>query len=229
MFVCPYLLHIDTQRTMLFSCLLYVCACAVVKPESVVNPYGSTAGAHSGEFHMYRKTRNAEMQRMAAFHAADAEHEKDAAFHSKLQHDAEILQRKTNKKRNKRQKSKESKVRRKNLQHAGIDISAARATAEQHNGGEDNGDDDDQDKVEDEDEFPLILPLPASMALASAQNGATAVVTVASATTAPLPPPVEFANDGSFLEMAQKKLAATEPTTATTTKTAWDDSKQENE
>jgi Protein of unknown function (DUF1168) len=205
-----------------------VCACAVVKPESVVNPYGSTAGAHSGEFHVYRKTRNAEMQRMAAFHAADAERAKDLEFHSKLQRDAEILERKTNKKRNKRQKSKESKVRRKNLAHAGIDVSATATTntSERH-----QQDDRDADKDEDdEDEFPMIpLPAPAA-ALPLAPNGDTAgdessttskaaaegdAAAAATATSSA----VEFANDGSFLEMAQKKLATGITTEPTTTKT----------
>ena len=42
-----------------------------VRAEKVVNPYSSTAGAGSGEFHVYRHSRAREMARLKAIEDGD--------------------------------------------------------------------------------------------------------------------------------------------------------------
>jgi len=92
----------------------------VVKPEKVVNPYGSTAGAGSGEFHVYRHARAREMERLKMLEQEDEEARKDREFQEKLERDRQEELEKTEKRRKKRQRQKEAKIRKKNLEKAGI-------------------------------------------------------------------------------------------------------------
>ena len=93
---------------------------AGVQPEKVVNPYGSTAGAGSGEFHIYRQARAREMQRQAHMQLTAQELDEAAAFALQVQQEEEECAARTAKKRSKRQKQKESKLRKRNLEQAGI-------------------------------------------------------------------------------------------------------------
>lgn len=88
--------------------------------EKVINPYGSTAGAGSGEFHMYRQARTREMIRQAALQQT-AEEETDArAFALQVQRNEQECKQRTEKRRMKRQKQKNTKARKRNLEQAGI-------------------------------------------------------------------------------------------------------------
>lgn len=94
----------------------------VVQPEKVVNPYGSTAGAGSGEFHVYRHARSREMERWKALTQAEQDALQDQEFQQTLEEYRKEAEERTAKKRKKRQKQKEVKLRKKNLKAAGIDI-----------------------------------------------------------------------------------------------------------
>ena len=48
------------------------------------NPYGSTAGAGSGEFHVYRHARAREMMRTQELDEEEAKLHADKEFHTKL-------------------------------------------------------------------------------------------------------------------------------------------------
>lgn len=95
---------------------------AVVKPEKVVNPYGSTAGAGSGEFHVYRHGRNREMQRMRAMEYAERIQLANEKFQNERNADNAWAEERTLKRRRKREKQKESKRRKQNLKQNGIAI-----------------------------------------------------------------------------------------------------------
>jgi len=56
-----------------------------VKTEKVHNPYGSTAGAGSGEFHIYRHARAREQQRLNALDEVEQEQHDEQEFQGKIQ------------------------------------------------------------------------------------------------------------------------------------------------
>ena len=66
-----------------------------VVTENVSNPYGSTAGAGSGEFHVYRHARAREMERWKQINASEAENKAEEAFQQKLAHDTQTEAEKT--------------------------------------------------------------------------------------------------------------------------------------
>lgn len=169
-----------------------------VKAEKVSNPYGSTAGAGSGEFHVYRHARSREMERWNRIDQKEKFDQEEKAFLDK-QHEAEEESlSKTEKNRRKRQRQKEAKMRKKNLQLSGVaavivaEGDSQKKTAPNNEQQQQNGRVDDeeftykpvaQQQQQDDDNDKK---LPASDAV----------------TEAAIP------NDGSFLEMMKQKLAA---------------------
>lgn len=75
--------------------------------EFVYNVMGSSAGAGSGEFHVYRQIRRKEYQRQKVLDDIKSKEELNEAYQAKLAENERIADEKTAKKRAKRQKKKE--------------------------------------------------------------------------------------------------------------------------
>jgi hypothetical protein len=115
------------QKYILFISLTYILI-ITVKTEKIINPYGSTAGAGSGEFHVYRHARARERERFDELDQAELEELQKIEFQEKLQqYEAECAER-TEKRRNKRNRAKEAKRRKMNLEKIGIDTSCTSTT-----------------------------------------------------------------------------------------------------
>jgi len=78
-------------------------------PEFNHNIMGSSAGAGSGEFHLYRQMRRKEQNRQAILGYRARRDQLNAAFHEKMEENNKACEDKTAKKRQKRQKQKEKK------------------------------------------------------------------------------------------------------------------------
>lgn len=169
-----------------------------VRPEKIVNPYGSTAGANSGDFHLYRQTRAREMERMKQMTQEEQERMKDLEFQKKIQQDREEEEKRTDKKRKKRQRHKEAKLRKKMLAKAGVKL------------------DDAEDENDDADDFAVPAPDETTNNKDSSSsdqpNSETALLEQdhKSEETNNIPAPA-FPNDGSFLEMMKRKIEESKP------------------
>lgn len=82
-------------------------------PEFVYNVMGSSAGAGSGEFHVYRQIRRKEYQRQKVLDDVKSKEELNEAFHAKLAENEREAEERTAKKRAKRQKKKDKQKNRK--------------------------------------------------------------------------------------------------------------------
>lgn len=78
-------------------------------PEFVRNVMGSSAGAGSGEFHVYRHLRRKEYARQKYIEEKAAKEKLDEEFHKKIEENRKKAELKTAKKRAKRLKRKEKK------------------------------------------------------------------------------------------------------------------------
>ena len=173
-----------------------------VKAEKVSNPYGSTAGAGSGEFHVYRHARSREMERWNRIDQKEKFEQEEQEFLDKQHQAEEESLSKTEKNRRKRQRQKEAKMRKKNLELSGVaavvvaegDSQKKNAPSEQQR---QNGRVDDeeftykpvaQQQQDDDGDDDKKLP-------ATESDGATEAAAV-------------IPNDGSFLEMMKRKMAA---------------------
>mmetsp|Transcript_6116 Transcript_6116/g.13331 ORF Transcript_6116/g.13331 Transcript_6116/m.13331 type:complete len:230 (+) Transcript_6116:116-805(+) len=178
-----------------------------VVAEKVDNPYGSTAGAGSGEFHVYRHARAREMARWKKINEDEAERTAEEEFRNKLATDTKSEAEKTEKRRRKRERAKEAKRRKKNMKLGGVG-----GVTKEEGGGD------------GEEEFEYT-PLAASEIpqgavksdKGSSDNQGEKTTTVdgeSPSNDTELPPEenskVPFANDGSFLERMKKELANSE-------------------
>lgn len=76
-------------------------------PEFVYNVMGSSAGAGSGEFHVYRQVRRKEFARQKVMNEMKTAEELNEAYHAKLQENERMAEERTAKKREKRLKKKQ--------------------------------------------------------------------------------------------------------------------------
>lgn len=171
-----------------------------VTAEKVDNPYGSTAGAGSGEFHVYRHARAREMERWKKINKDEAEKKAEEEFQKKLAEDTASEAKKTEKRRKKRERAKEAKERKKNMKLGGVFGKESEKT----------------EKDDEEEEFEYT-PVAASQGSLEPCGSETMGVTLKQSTDKALdiatPAPSEesrklvFANDGSFLDRMKKELA----------------------
>jgi hypothetical protein len=169
--------------------------------EKVVNPYGSTSGAGSGEFHVYRHARARERARWNALDLEDKKRKEDLEFRASLDDDRKQRETKASKNRKKRQREKEAKRRKKVMKAAGIDVQQP-STTKTSRGNE-----------EEEEEFTYIPVAPQQQQQqqheeqeekkeSSSNESQSSAVGPSSDSDLVIP------NDGSFLEMMKRKLQA---------------------
>jgi hypothetical protein len=181
-----------------YQLLVHYLACIyyyiTVKADKVINPYGSTAGAGSGDFHVYRHARSREMARWKALDEEEEKQELESQFEEELKSCKNEQERKTARNRRKRQREKTAKLRKKNLKAAGIEIdedSPAQQDAQVKGaGGEEftytpEGEEEKGEEEKKQEEKPQAAKLPE-------------------------PVVEEIPNDGSFLELMKKRLAEEE-------------------
>mmetsp|Transcript_29694 Transcript_29694/g.28550 ORF Transcript_29694/g.28550 Transcript_29694/m.28550 type:complete len:226 (-) Transcript_29694:118-795(-) len=151
------------------------------RPDKVFNPYGSTAGAGSSEFHVYRHARTREMIRMSQLDEEEKEKNLEQEYQNKVKGWQVEEQIRTERKRKKRKRGKLAKERKKNMMLAGVCV----------------GSEDDTASANGKEEFeytPLARQREAEKEVQTAKNDFDDV------------PKVPFANNGSFLEIMKQAL-----------------------
>mmetsp|Transcript_17969 Transcript_17969/g.32574 ORF Transcript_17969/g.32574 Transcript_17969/m.32574 type:complete len:207 (-) Transcript_17969:322-942(-) len=157
-----------------------------VKAEKVDNPYGSTAGAGSGEFHVYRHARAREMARLKQMDEDEQQATLDAQFQSTTTQWKDEEECKTEKRRKKRQREKEAKRRKKHMKLGGI-------ITTNNNNSANHGTD-----------ITESNPSPQSSSAVKESESTNSSQKPAANSAAE----VEFSNDGSFLEQMKKRMEA---------------------
>ncbi len=188
-----------------------------LKTEKVHNPYGSTAGAGSGEFHIYRHARAREAERLKALDDEEKEQLEQDEYENKLDSWRKEEDDRMNKKRKKRMRNKAAKLRKKNMNLSGV--------IREEEGGNNDVDDEfeytpmdklkkkqqsdeekktengisDGDKAEEENEKNSNETNDQTI-----HDKQAAKQTTEEAPAPETQPPMPFKNDGSFLEMMKK-------------------------
>jgi hypothetical protein len=147
-----------------------------------MNPYGATAGANSGDFHVYRHARSREIERMNGMDEAEEEEQKDLDYENMLQGFKTEEDQRTEKRRRKRQREKEAKLRKKSLAKAGIETNVVAQEI-------------------DETEFTYESIVQRKEAETEGTDPDKKVPALETKDGK-----LEIANDGSFLEMMKRKL-----------------------
>lgn len=166
----------------------------VARPDKIENPQGSgsTAGAGSGEFHIYRHARAREMARMQQLDELEEEHKADGEFYTKVAAARETEEQKTERRRKKRQREKEAKLRKKVMRQNGLVLL------------EDNKEQ--EVRVEEEFEYrPKCNDLQGGVTASSPAGDERERFVGDSTETVK---EIEFKNDGSFLEKVKMALVS---------------------
>ena len=162
------------------------------------NPYGSTAGAGSGEFHVYRHARAREMARMKQLDEDEVKREANAEFEKKVSGWKSEEDQRTGKRRNKRQREKEAKSRKKNMKLGGVGIEVmANTPATKTEAGEGGG---------GEFEYNPIYDRRKEYEVEESTGLKVLNATDTDEDSKPRAAPLGFANDGSFLDMMKKRI-----------------------
>jgi hypothetical protein len=148
-----------------------------------MNPYGATAGANSGDFHVYRHARARELERMNGMDEAEEEELKDLEYETMLQGFKTEEEQRTEKRRRKRQREKEAKLRKKSLAKAGIETNVV---------------------VQEIDEKEFTYESIVQKKQAPTESATDTDKKVPAVETED--GKIEIPNDGSFLEMMKRKL-----------------------
>lgn len=113
-----------------------------VQTERVENVMGSSAGAGSGEFHMYLNSRNREKARMENIDTRRQKEEDDKAFQEKIELNKKMSQERVEKNSKKRQKAKARKENFKKEKKMRTDTDDVERSGDVKGGGESESDED---------------------------------------------------------------------------------------
>ncbi|XP_060115212.1 PRKR-interacting protein 1 [Heteronotia binoei] len=130
-------------------------------PEFVRDVMGSSAGAGSGEFHVYRHLRRREYQRQDFMDAMAEKQKLDEEYQKKLEKNKTVAEEQTAKRRRKRQKLKEKKLmakkskleQKKEQEAANSDSSQKQQTSEE----EEDRDASEEEKEDDAEEASFVM------------------------------------------------------------------------
>jgi len=118
-------------------------------PEFVRDVMGSSAGAGSGEFHVYRALRRREYSRQEYLHKTSDKSDMDDEYHQKLEENKRVAEEKTAKKRAKRQRAKQKAKLRK--------MEKAKAEGKDDGKEEEESDEEEGDGEEEEEEPHFVI------------------------------------------------------------------------
>lgn len=162
----------------------------LIRPEKVDNPSGSTAGAGSGEFHVYRAARARETLRLKTLDEEEKERLEQEQFQKQVWENMSKEQKKTEKRRKKRLREKNAKLRKKNMKLNGIVLDSTAETTTTSNK---------KNEKDLEDEEFQYTPI-------YVKNEDTNENSAKKQKTELNIKPEEIKNDGSFLELMKKKM-----------------------